>query len=89
MPDTHPSWPAEATYHHAHWEGDRGRVPTSPLQALPCIGSPANIPSQDTCPLTTSCLAQGAGEGSCHLPELAGEDSGTGTHELGASQSLA
>ena len=55
---------------------------TSPLQALPRTGSPANIPLQDTCPLTTSCLAQGAGEGSCHLPELAGEDRGTGAHKL-------
>ena len=58
---------------------------TSPLQALPRTGSPANIPLQDTCPLTTSCLAQGAGEGGCHLPELAGEDRGTGAHKLWAS----
>lgn len=88
MPDTHPSWPVEAFPLYARGGGPRQGL-TSPLQALPCSGSPANIPSQDTYPPTTSCLAQGVGEGSCHLPKLAGEDRGAGANKLGASQSLA
>ena len=87
MPDTHPSWPVEAFPPYARGGGPRQGL-TSPLQALPCSGSPANIPSQDTSPRQLPVLLREQEKAAVTSPSLLGR-TGAGAHELGASQSLA